>query len=129
MSKKTYVDVQVVKDQEAVTMTASVNGTAINCQNFRTAQFFVETENSGGTSPTLDIKVQTYDPTQGNWFDTGITFTQITGDTTQMQNSMIVDTTNNLAYEYPLGQFIRIVYAIGGTTPTFDVTFTVVMKS
>lgn len=125
MSLKLVRDAKVVYDKEAVTMTTTVNGTQFNAQNFKEMLVFVETENSGGTSPTLDIKVQTKDPKQGNWFDTGIALTQITGDTTQFKSN--IDGTGY--HSIPFGMYCRLVYTLGGTSPTFDVTSTVVLKS
>jgi len=124
-SRKITRDVKVVYDKEAVTMDTTTNGSQFNVQNFVEMLIFVETENSGGTSPTLDIKVQTKDPKQGNWFDAGIALTQITGDSTQMK----ANTLATYGVLIPLGQFCRLVYTIGGTSPTFDVTATVVLKS
>jgi len=118
-------DVKVVRDQDAATMILTTNGTMFNTQNFIEMSVFIETENSGGTNPTLDITVETYDPVMGNWFDVGMVFTQIVGNTTQHL------TNNTLTYGFfmALGQFCRLVYTIAGTSPTFDVTATVVLKS
>lgn len=122
---KVVRDVKVVKDQEAVVMALTVTGESFNVQNFVEMMIFVETTASGGTSPTLDIKVQTYDPGAGNWFDTGVALAQITGNSTQMKANSLA----TYGVPIPLGQFCRLVYTVAGTSPTFTVDSTIVLKS
>jgi hypothetical protein len=71
---------------------------------------FLDVTAVGGTSPTLDMTIQTKDA-NGNWYDLD-TFTQATGAGKQARGITI------------FGQDLRIVYTIGGTTPavTFSVT-------
>lgn len=122
---KVVRDVKVVKDQVATVMIATVNGDSFNVQNFVEMVVFIETTASAGTTPTLDVKVQTYDPGAGNWFDAGIVLTQITGNSTQMKANSLA----TYGVPIPLGQFCRLVYTIAGTSPTFTVDCTVVLKS
>jgi hypothetical protein len=124
MTTKIVKDIKTVYDQAAVTMIETIYGTMFNTQNFKELLAFIETENSGGTNPTLDITIETYDPVQANWF-TIVTFTQIITDVTAMENNAIA----TYGFLIPLGQWCRMVYTIGGTSPTFDVTCTLILKS
>lgn len=120
---------KVVKDVKTVTvwnktMIISENSDAINVQNFKIGEFYVRTTNSGGTTPTLDIKIQ--QRIGGVWMDKpALSFTQITGDTTEYKNTLLA----TYGVSLPIGQFVRFVATITGTTPTFDVEFYAVFKS
>ena len=125
MSTKIVKDVNVIYLKDADTVTSSEAGDSFNAQNFNEMLIFVKTANSGGTSPTLDIKVQTQDPKTNDWVDTGITVAQITGDGNFVGNHF--DGTNY--FPIPFGRNCRLYHTIGGTSPTFDITTTVVLKS
>ena len=123
-SRRITRDVMVVPDKAAVVMGLTANGTQFNTQNFVEMLVFIETASVTGTSPTLDITVETKDPVTGNWF-TIVTFAQITTATTAMNDNAIA----TYGFLIPLGQYCRLVYTIGGTTPSFTVTSTIVLKS
>lgn len=93
--------------------TATGNGTLeVNVAEYTQGAFYLKVSAASGTSPTLDVKIQEYDDLSASWFDTGTAFTQATGTTTERK------TITSL-----LGSRVRIVYTIGGTSPSF--TFTV----
>lgn len=90
---------------------------------------FLNITAASGTTPTLDVKLQGKDPVSGQYFDLpAASFTQKTGTgfdwllihpeiTTVTANKQVsTATTNNM----------RLVYTIGGTTPSF--TFTAVVQ-
>lgn len=120
---------KVVRDALVVTvfnktMTESENSDQIAVQNFVEGMFYVKTTNSGGTSPTLDIKIQT--KIGGIWIDKpAISFTQITGDTAEYKDNTLATYGTLL----PLGQYVRFVATIAGTSPTFDVELYAIFKS
>lgn len=129
MSQKTVLRTKDAVLYDAETLIASENSEEFSVQNFLTGLFYLKTANAGGTSPTLDVKLQTKMP-DGTWVDVpGITFTQLTTNGAEMINTWTVDTTNNLAYPQPIGKICRFVLAITGTTPTFDVTLAYILKS
>lgn len=68
-----------------------------------------------GTSPTLDITIEEFDPGSGNWIDTGLSFTQVTATGSQ-----------RVVHNPVLSAQHRAVWTIGGTTPsfTFSLAFT-----
>lgn len=67
-----------------------------------------------GTTPTLDVKVET-SPDDTRWF-THTSFTQIT---TVSKNSLKLTI---------LGAYVRITYTIAGTTPSFTFQADIVFK-
>lgn len=131
MTRKVYKDVKTFNWYTAETKVESENGVAVNVQNFERATFFVKTTNKGGTNPTLDIKFQTKDPNTEDWVDLDIVFAQITTDTSAMLHNIKIDVTTDKSYAHyiPLGQYIRPVLTIGGTTPTFDIDLSMIAKS
>lgn len=124
-SRKTVVDVKTKSWYDGVTVIATANGADINVQNFKTMIARMKTESAGGTTPTLDIKWQTKMP-NGDYVDIpGLAFTQETTNDEEVKTN--VDDTLGTYIE--LGQVIRPVFTIGGTTPTFDITFDAIFKS
>lgn len=72
---------------------------------------------ASGTTPTLDVKLQTsYNGT--DWYDIATAFTQATAVSKQAG----LKATN-------LGQFLRAVWTIGGTTPSFTFDLNLSLKS
>ena len=84
---------------------------------YREAVFFLKVTSVSGTDPTLDVKIVTYDPASGDWFDL-VSFTQATGTTKEMK-----------AVSSGLGHKIAVEYTIGGTTPSFTFSVGCVLKS
>lgn len=76
---------------------------------------FLNVTAASGTSPTLNVKVQAQDPA-GNWYDI-LSFTQATAATKEAKQLSI------------FGDKIKVVYTIGGTTPSFTFSVTAVAKA
>ena len=95
--------------------TATGNGSAVDVTSDK-AVMYIDVSAASGTSPTLDAKIQGYDPLSASWFDTGDAFAQLT--TTGSERVEIA--------ALPDAR-LRVAYTIGGTTPSF--TFTVGMTT
>lgn len=76
---------------------------------------FLDVTAVSGTSPTLDVKVQTKGP-DGKWYDIA-SFAQKTG------------TGNEAKAITNYGEILKVVYTIGGTTPSFTFSVTGVVKT
>lgn len=126
LGRKTVVDVKTkVWYDGTVAVIVSANGAALNIQNYSTMIAHLKTTASGGTLPTLDVKFQTKMP-NGDWVDIpDMAFTQATTDTEETITNYI----GVLGTYREMGQTIRPVFTIGGTTPTFKITFDVVLKA
>jgi hypothetical protein len=96
--------------------TATGNGTGIDVQTMDGDLYLILDSAAGsGTTPTLDIKLQSSDTSGGTYTDiTGATFTQVTGTASQQSITISKD---------EVRRWIRVVYTISGTTPSF--TFSV----
>jgi hypothetical protein len=96
--------------------TATGNGTGIDVQTMDGDLFLILDSAAGtGTTPTLDIKLQSSDTSGGTYADiTGATFTQVTGTASQQAITISKDEAR---------RWIRVVYTVGGSTPSF--TFSV----
>ena len=122
-SKKKVRDLREYTVLAAVTTEESGNSSAYNVQNYHKLTAYMVTTNAGGTSPTLDVKIQTY--IAGTWVDTGIAFGQF--DTDEAEYLTSIDGSGY--FPIPLGKQIRFVWTITGTTPTFDITLTFTVQS
>lgn len=93
--------------------TASENGSAIDLQQyFGDYKVVLSTSAGGGTSPTLDVKLQDSDDASTFADISGAAFTQVTSAAASTQS---VDLDANAVKRY-----IRAVTTITGTSPTFD---------
>ncbi len=104
---------QTVDDETGVT--SNKNGNEFGLLAHTDFIAFLDITKAGGTTPTLDAKVQTKDPESGNWVDTGDSFTQQTSTGT-----------TKLEVTGPVGSALRFVYTVGGTNPDFDFTTAIV---
>lgn len=94
----------------ALVLAASANSNPWPVEMQNEEIIYCSTSAVSGTTPTLDIKVQ-ISPDQGaTWFDSGYAFTQQTANGTA-----VLKIPNNL------GTFQRLVFTLGGTTPSFTV--------
>lgn len=91
--------------------TANGQGSALAPKGEK-VRLFLDVSAAGGTSPTLDVKVDVRDPLSGNWVQNAEAFAQVTGTGT-----------TSLVITNPLGTEFRIRWVIGGTSPSF--TFSV----
>ncbi len=80
------------------------------------AEFYLDVTSLTGSSPTLDVTIQAYDPTTGLWKDI-VVFDQATGAGSQLK----VATAG-------LGWKIRIKYVTGGTITDCDFVVGAVLK-
>lgn len=109
-------EIDVVEAAPAVRRTATANGSGVSVANYvGTAAFVLQSSAGGGTSPTLDVKLQQSSDDGGSdaYADiSGATFTQLT-DAADTTEAIYVDLDGS-------EQYIRCVFTIGGTSPTFD---------
>ena len=94
--------------------TASEDGAAFDVHDYDGRYAIVLTTSAGGgTTPTLDVKIQDSADGSTGWADlSGATFTQVT-DAADSTETITIDTDTAKAY-------IRVVTTITGTSPTFD---------
>jgi len=92
------------------TSTASANGTAVELGDRGTARLTLAVTAGSGTTPTLDITIET--SADGTTWRTAGTFTQATGVTSERKSFSGID------------KFIRARSTIAGTTPSF--TFSII---
>jgi hypothetical protein len=98
--------------QASVTRTATANGTGLELADCGTLRLDFAVTAASGTTPTLDVKVQT-SPDGTTWTDvSGGSFTQATGTTTQHKVISNID------------RYVRHVATIGGTSPSFTYSLT-----
>lgn len=98
------------------TGTASGTGTSLEVGTYDKGVFFLDISAGTGTTPTLDVTVQTYNVLGNDWVTLG-TFTQGTGVSTE-----------RITAEY-LGERLRGYYAVGGTTASFTFSVGGIVKS
>ncbi len=79
---------------------------------FSKAVFLLDVSAASGTTPTLDVKVQGWNPMSEKWHDV-VTFAQQTAAT----GTVIAAQTANLDF-----QAYRALWTVGGTTPSFTFT-------
>lgn len=125
-SRKVVADADLQKVYTGEVMTSTVTSPAFNSRNYKTIEMYLDVTAGSGTSPTLDVTVerQMFD---GTWIvmSPTIAFTQATGVTAEYKDNLIA------TYGTPalLGFNIRFKFTIGGTTPSFTVSFSYIMKS
>lgn len=87
----------------------------------KTPIFVINCDQAGGTSPTLDVTIETKDPISGE-YDTIATFTQIT-------SSPANEFLHALDTGKMLGNVIRVKWEIGGTNnPNFTFSVSAILK-
>jgi len=96
--------------------TGNTQSTPIPCKTEQEGVFYLKITAATGSSPTLDLVIQTYNPMTETWH-TLATFDQ---KTTTGQDEGFV--------QYGLGEKIACIYTIGGTTPSFTFTVDVTLK-
>jgi len=103
----------------AGTYTADANGAGADLQGYQgVLKIVLDSGAGGGTTPTLDVKIQ--DSADNSTFADvlGKVFTQVTGASASIQ-SLAIDTR-------AVRRYIRAVIAIAGTSPTFGLAVAVV---
>jgi len=102
----------------AGTYTANADGVGVDLQGYQGAlKVILNSGAGGGTSPTLDIKIQ--DSADNSVFAdvSGKVFGQVTGIASIQ--SLAIDTRT-------VKRYIRVALTIGGTSPTFGLAITAV---
>ena len=102
----------------AGTYTADANGAGADLQGYQgVLKIVLDSGAGGGTTPTLDVKIQ--DSADNSTFADvlGKVFTQVTGASASIQ-SLAIDTR-------AVRRYIRAVIAITGTSPTFGLAVVV----
>ncbi len=100
--------------QDSVTKTATFTGAAVEVGDASTLRASLSVTAHAGTTPTLDVKVQTSHDGSTNWTEctangaATAAFAQVT--TANGTTSLIVT---------GLDRFVRVVATIGGTTPSY----------
>lgn len=96
-----------------VRVTATGNGTGVDVKDYvGKAKVVLISSAGGGTSPTLDVKLQD-SPDNSAWTDiSGAAFTQVT-DAADSTEAISLDLNN-------ANRYIRAVKTVSGTSPTFD---------
>jgi hypothetical protein len=107
----------------AATRTATITGTGLSCKGHTHALVIATWGTVTGTSPTLDVKLQSSTTVGGTYADiTGAALTQITATpnpTTSVQLGVVELNKHD--------EFIRAVGTIAGTSPSFGaLTVTIV---
>ena len=97
---------------------ASANGTAFYFpKDCRAVLFELDATHNGGTTPTMDVKLQ-HSSDGSTWFDVpSAAFTQITTTSTKYEMHINRQTIKLRAQA-------RIVITLGGTSPDYDATVT-----
>lgn len=99
-------------------VTASGQSVGVDVSSYTEALLFVDITAVSGTTPTLDLTVQTYDFLSQQWFSVpGVTISQQTAS-----GQVPVALTN-------FGETVRLNWVVGGTTPSFTFSASVVPKS
>lgn len=95
--------------------TVTGNSGEFNLYDHDEALVFLNVTAASGTSPTLNVKVQTKDP-NGDWYDL-VSFTQATAAAKEAKPVTVY------------GETLRIAYTVAGTTPSFTFTVTAIAKA
>ncbi len=102
---------------QALTGAGSYVTDSIDVSSYIELIIFINLIAQSGTTPTLDCKLQ-YSPDGVNWIDSGDTFTQmntVTGLFLKKASSIF-------------GKYVRLVFTLGGTTPSYTISPSVVAK-
>lgn len=95
--------------------TASGSSGEFNLYDHDEALVFLDVTAASGTTPTLNVTIQTKDPA-GNWYDL-VSFTQRTAAGKEAKPVSV------------FGETLRIAYTVGGTTPSFTFSVTGIGKA
>lgn len=111
---------QVIEVVAPARKTASENGSAIDLRDYvGDVKVILSTSAGGGTTPTLDVKLQESDATGSGFTDiSGAAFTQVT-DAADSTEAIVISADSNKRY-------LRAVVTIDGTSPTFDMALVAV---
>jgi len=100
-----------------VSATGNTHSTPYYVLPFKEGNFFLNVTAKAGTTPTIDVVVESKDPSADKWH-TIATFTQI-GDTIGSEMKPVAAN---------LGKNIAIKYTLGGSNPVYTFTVYAVLK-
>lgn len=112
MANGRYARTRDVTLQASVTKTATFTSDAVEVGDASTLRAALAVSAHAGTTPTLDVKIQTSNDGSTGWTDAG-SFAQVT--TTDSTTRKVVT---------GLDRFVRVVATIGGTTPSYTYAVT-----
>ncbi len=102
---------------QVLTGAGAYNTDAIDVSSFIELLLFINLTAESGTTPTLDCKLQ-YSPDNTNWVDSGDSFTQMNTTT-----GVFLKKASAI-----FGKYVRLVFTLGGTTPSYTITPTIIAK-
>jgi hypothetical protein len=114
MSRTERETAETIKLDSLTGVTSDTAGSTFTNEEGDDFVIVVHVSKANGTNPTLDPKLQVYEPQTDNWVDTGDSVSQITGTGT-----------SRAEVEHPLGAKLRLQYVTGGTSPDFNLDTTV----
>ena len=110
----------------AQTATATATGTGVDVSTYGDdALFILNVGAVSGTSPTLDVVIQS-SSTVGGTYSTELTFGQVTASTKFACGGLNIEGNNSGAIAR---KFIRALATIAGTTPSFAFSVTMLIRA
>lgn len=106
----------LLKPRSTETADGDTTGNPFYVGDYDKAIIFINVFNVGGTSPTLDVYIVTKDWYSGNWFVIG----SYKGITATGQYPIVI--------ESGLGEWIAVVWKLGGTSPSFEFSVSAILK-
>lgn len=119
MSRRSQPETQAMANVVGATASGNAAGKRLSASE---GVFYLDVTAGSGTTPTLDVDIEEFDPTSGKWFVVA-SFAQASGVTTERILSPSVSGAGAPDAGGLPGQRYRAAYTLGGTTPNF--TFTV----
>jgi hypothetical protein len=116
--QQTLDKLQLLSFHPVAARTATGNGTGVDLNDYDGDVVFVLDSAAGtGTSPTLDVTVEASADNSTFTALSGVAFTRVT--TTAGRQKLVMNHDD-------VARYVRIVYTIGGTTPSFTFSVTAV---
>lgn len=109
---------EIVLQAEGTAVTANGSVAGVDVSSYKEALLFIDVTAVTGSTPTLNLYVETYDFNSAKWYTVpGVTIAQITA-----AGQVVAALTN-------FGETIRLRAVVGGTSPSFTYGASVVAKS
>lgn len=116
--QQTLEKLQLLTFHAVAARTATGNGTGVDLNDYDGDVVFILDSAAGtGTSPTLDVTVEASADNSTFAAVSGAAFTRVT--TTAGRQKLVINHDD-------VARYVRIVYTIGGTTPSFTFSVTAV---
>jgi len=100
------------------TTDGNTQSASLGVANYRDMHLFLDVTAVSGTTPTLDIIAQAYDPESGNWADTSAIWSGINGTGTMYANPGGLGLASDFA----------VRWVLGGSSPSFTFSIGYVLK-